>query len=222
MKTGRLKDQDKIGLTVGHIINRYKMAKHFMLTITDTTFAFVRKPEAIAAEAALDEIYIIRTSVTAEHLDAASCVRHTKSLSQVERAFRSLKTIDLKIRAIHDGSVDRVRAHIFLCLFAYYAEGVCATPGGNSSSPTRVKRPRACDPVAPAIRSAEVQAKVARRCHADGTPIHTFQTLLADIATIVRNTCQTSTEDNAPPFPVTTQPTPLQQRAWGLIAIAPA
>ena len=119
---GRLKGQDKIGLAVGRIVNRYKMAKHMSLTITDTSMAFARKEDAIAAEAALDGITIIRTSVTPERLDSASCVRHYKSLSQVERAFRSLKTVDLKVRPIHHRLSDRVRAHIFLCMLAYYVE----------------------------------------------------------------------------------------------------
>ena len=97
---GRLKGQDSIGLAVGRITNRYRMAKHFTLTIADTAFAFARKDAAIAAEAAPDGIYIIRTSIHPERLDAASCVRHYKSLSQVERAFRSMKTVDLKVRPI--------------------------------------------------------------------------------------------------------------------------
>ncbi|MHB8564385.1 MAG: IS1634 family transposase [Acidiferrobacteraceae bacterium] len=219
---GRLKGQDKIGLTVGRIINRYKMAKHFTLTITDTTFAFARKQDAIAAEAALDGLYLIRTSVTPERLDAASCVRHYKSLSQVERAFRSMKTIDLKVRPIHHRLADRVRAHIFLCMLAYYVEwhlreawrALLFADEDQAAKATR-------DPVAPAERSAEAQAKVARKRHEDGTPIHSFQTLLADLATLVRNTCRTSAEDDAPTFTATTQPTPLQQRAMDLIGTFP-
>ena len=215
---GRLKGQDKIGLAIGRTIHRYKMAKHFTLTITDTSFAFARKQEAIRAEAALDGIYIIRTSVTAERLDAASCVRHYKSLSQVERAFRSMKTLDLKIRPIHHRLADRVRAHIFLCMLAYYVEWhlreawreLLFADEDQAAKATR-------DPVAPAQRSAGAKAKVARKRHEDGTPIHSFQTLLADLATIVRNTCRTSAEDDAPTFTVTTQPTPLQQRARALI-----
>ena len=106
-------------MAVGRVINRYKMAKHFTLTITDTSLAFARKEDAIAAEAALDGLYIIRTSVLSERLDAACCVRHYKSLSQVERAFRSMKTVDLKVRPIHHRLSDRARAHILLCMLAY-------------------------------------------------------------------------------------------------------
>ena len=214
----RLKGQDKIGLAVGRVVNRYKMAKHFTLTLTDTSLTFARKEDAIAAEAALDGIYIIRTSVTPERLDAASCVRHYKSLSQVERAFRSMKTVDLKVRPIHHRLSDRVRAHIFLCMLAYYVEWhlkeawreLLFADEDQAAKATR-------DPVAPAERSAEAKAKVARRCHEDGTPIHSFHTLLTELATIVRNTCRTSAEEDAPTFTVTTQSNPLQRQALDLI-----
>ena len=218
VEAGRLKGQDKIGVAVGRVVNRYKVAKHFTLTLTDTTLTFARKEDAIAAEAALDGIYIIRTSVTSERLDSASCVRHYQSLSQVERAFRSLKTVDLKVRPIHHRLSDRVRAHIFLCMLAYYVEWhlkeawreLLFTDEDQAAKTTR-------DPVAPAERSAGAKAKIARRHHADGTPIHSFQTLLTELATIVRNTCCTSAEADAPTFTVTTQPNPLQARAMELI-----
>ena len=215
---GRLKGQDQIGVAVGRVINRYKMAKHMSVTITGTSLTFARKEDAIAAEAALDGIYIIRTSVNAERLDSASCVRHYKSLAQVERAFRSLKTVDLKVRPIHHRLSDRVRAHIFLCLLAYYVEwhlkeawrALLFADEDQAAKATR-------DPVAPAQRSAGAKAKAARKRHEDGTPIHSFQTLLTDLATIVRNTCRTSTEEDAPTFTVTTQSNPLQRRAMDLI-----
>ena len=215
---GRLKGQDQIGLAVGRVVNHYKMAKHFALTITDTTLAFARKTEAIAAEAALDGLYILRTSVNAERLDSASCVRHYKSLSQVERAFRSLKTVDLKVRPIHHRLADRVRAHLFLCLLAYYVawhlkEAWRALLFADEDPAAKATR----DPVAPAERSAGAKAKIARRHHEDGTPIHSFPTLLTELATIVRNTCRTSAEADAPTFSVTTQPNPLQKRAMELI-----
>ena len=218
IEAGRLTGQDKIGLTVGRVINRYKMAKHFTLIITDTGLTFARKEDAIAAEGALDGIYIIRTSVPPERLDAACCVRHYKSLSQVERAFRSMKTVDLKVRPIHHRLSDRVRAHIFLCMLAYYVEWhlkeawreLLFADEDQAAKATR-------DPVAPAQRSEEAKAKVARRHHEDGTPIHSFPTLLTELATIVRNTCRTSAEADAPTFSVTTQPNPLQARAMALI-----
>ena len=166
---GRLKGQDQIGLAVGRVVHRYKMAKHLILDITDTTFTFARKEDAIAAEAALDGLYIIRTSVHAERLDAPSCVRHYKSLSQVERAFRSLKTVDLKVRPIHHRLSDRVRAHLFLCLLAYYVawhlkEAWRALLFADEDPAAKATR----DPVAPAERSAGAKAKIARRHHEDG------------------------------------------------------
>jgi len=218
VEAGRLTGQDQIGVAVGRVINRYKMAKHFTLTLTDTTLACARKEDAIAAEAALDGIYVIRTSVSPDRLDSASCVRHYQSLSQVERAFRSLKTVDLKIRPIHHRLADRVRAHIFLCMLAYYVEWhlkeawreLLFADEDQAAQATRV-------PVAPAERSAAAHAKVARRCHEDGTPIHSFHTLLTELATIVRNTCCTSSAKDAPTFAVTTQANPLQRRAMDRI-----
>ncbi len=204
--------------TVGRVVNRHQMAKHFTLTITDTSLAFARKEEAIAAEAALDGIDVIRTSVRAERLDAPSCVRHYQSLSRVERAFRSMKTVDLKVRPLHHRLADRVRAHLFLCLLAYHVEWhlreawreLLFADGDPAAQATR-------DPVAPAERSEGAKAKVARRHHADGTPLHSFRTLLTELATIVRNTCRTSTQTESPTFSVTTQPHPLQAHAMGLI-----
>ena len=225
VEAGRLKGQDKIGLTVGRVVNRYKMAKHFTLTIIDTSLTFARQEDAIAAEAALDGIYIIRTSVTPDRLDSASCVRHYKSLSQVERAFRhcrpngwSMKTVDLKVRPIHHRLSDRVRAHIFLCMLAYYVEWHLKEAWRELLFADEDQEARATrDPVAPAERSAAAKAKIARRCHEDGTPVHSFQTLLTELATIVRNTCCTSSAHDAPTFTVTTQSNPLQARAMELI-----
>lgn len=218
VEAGRLKGQDKIGVAVGRVINRYKMAKHFTLTITDTSLAFARKEDAIIAEAALDGIYIIRTSVNAERLDAPSCVRHYKSLSQVERAFRSMKTVDLKVRPIHHRLSDRVRAHIFLCMLAYYVEWPMREAWRELLFADEDQAAKATrDPVAPAECSAGAKAKVARRHHEDGTPIHSFHTLLTELATIVRNTCCTSSAHDAPTFTVTTQSNPLQRRAMDLI-----
>ncbi|AWP23868.1 transposase [Acidiferrobacter sp. SPIII_3] len=222
VEAGRLTGRDHIGLKVGQIVNRYKMAKHFTLDIQDTAFSFARKTEAITAEAALDGLYIIRTSVVDERMDAATCVRHYKSLAQVERAFRSLKTMDLKIRPIHHRLADRVKAHIFLCMLAYYVEWHMRAAWRElmfTDEDQKAKETR--DPVAPAQRSRAAKRKASRHQQDDGTPVHSFQTLLADLATIVCNTCRTSAEDDAPTFTVTTQPTPLQQRAMELIATFP-
>ena len=219
VEAGKLKGADTIGLRVGRVVNQYKVAKHFELTIGEASFTFQRKRESIAAEAALDGIYIIRTSVTPARMDAADCVRNYKGLANVERAFRSLKTIDLKVRPIHHRTADRVRAHIFLCLLAYYVdwhlreawrELMFADPDQKAKA-TR-------DPVAPAKRSAAALLKVASHTLDDGTPAHSFSTLLAELATIVRNTCRTPNAANdAPTFDLLTTPNPKQQRAFELI-----
>lgn len=216
---GRLKGADAIGLRVGKVINQYKVAKHFELSIEDKSFTYARKREAIAAEAALDGIYIIRTSVAAQRLEAADCVRSYKALANVERAFRSLKTVDLKVRPIHHRTADRVRAHILLCMLAYYVEWHMReawAPLLFSDTDQAAKATR--DPVAPARRSDAALDKVARRALDDATPVHSFSTLMADLATIVRNTCRPpSTGPEAPTFDVVTTPNAQQRRALELI-----
>ena len=214
---GKLSGQDKIGVQVGRVVNQYKVAKHIELAIGDTTFA--RKPDSISAEAALDGIYIIRTSVPADAMDAPDCVRNYKSLAQVERAFRSLKTMDLKIRPIHHRTADRVRAHIFLCMLAYYVEWHLREAWRElmfADTDQLAKATR--DPVAPAKRSTAALAKVRSHTLDDGTPVHSFATLLAELATIVRNTCRTpNAGTDAPCFNVTTTPSATQQRALELL-----
>jgi transposase len=216
---GKIKGGEEIGLRVGKVVNQYKVAKHFELAIGDTTFSFARKRPNIAAEAALDGIYIIRTSVSEARMDPAECVRNYKSLAQVERAFRSFKTIDLKVRPIHHRLADRVRAHIFLCMLAYYVEWHMREAWRDlmfADTDQQAKATR--DPVAPAERSQAALAKAARHTLEDGTPVHSFATLLADLATIVRNTCRTPyAGPDAPTFNITTTATPLQRRALDLI-----
>jgi transposase len=216
---GKLVGSDKIGVRVGKVVNQYKVAKHFELTIQDNTFTFARKPEPIAAEAALDGIYIIRTSLSAAQMDAPSCVRNYKSLAQVERTFRSLKTVDLKVRPIHHRKADRVRAHIFLCMLAYYVEWHMREAWRElmfADTDQAAKATR--DPVAPAKRSKAAQAKAASHTLDDGTPAHSFSTLLADLAGIVRNTCRTpQAGPNAPTFQVITTPTAKQRQALELL-----
>ena len=218
---GKLVRSDEIGVRVGKVINRYKVAKHFELGIEDHTFTFARKLDAIAAEAALDGIYIIRTSVSAAQMDAPSCVRSYKSLAQVERAFRSLKTVDLKIRPIHHRKADRVRAHIFLCMLAYYVEWHMREAWRElmfADTDQAAKATR--DPVAPARRSNAAQAKAASHTLDDGTPAHSFSTLLADLAGIVRNTCRTpNAAPDAPTFDLITTPNAKQQRAFELLKL---
>jgi transposase len=216
---GKLAGQDEIGLRVGKLVNQYKVAKHFELAIGERTFTFARKLDAIAAEAALDGLYIIRTSVGAAQMDAADCVRNYKSLANVERAFRSLKTIDLKVRPIHHRTADRVRAHIFLCMLAYYVEWHMREAWRElmfADTDQLAKATR--DPVAPAKRSKSALAKAAHHTLEDGTPVHSFSTLMAELATLVRNTCRTpQAGPDAPTFEVLTTPNPKQQRAFDLL-----
>jgi transposase len=216
---GRLGGCDAIGVRVGKVVNKYKVAKHFALAIEDQRFGFHRREDPIAAEAALDGLYIIRTSVPTTQMTAADCVRNYKSLAQVERAFRSLKTIDLKVRPIHHRLADRVRSHIFLCMLAYYVEWHMREawrPLLFADEDQRAKTTR--DPVAPATRSAPAQAKAASHLLEDGTPAHSFGTLQQELATIVRNTCRTPQHgDDAPTFKITTTPNPKQRRAFELL-----
>jgi hypothetical protein len=216
---GKLAGQDEIGLRVGKLVNQYKVAKHFELVIGQNTFTFARKHDSIAAEAALDGIYIIRTSVSAAQMDSAQCVRNYKSLANVERAFRSFKTINLKVRPIHHRTAERVRAHIFLCMLAYYVEWHMREAWRElmfADTDSQAKATR--DPVAPAKRSNAALAKAARHTLDDGTPVHSFSTLMAELATIVRNTCRTpNAAPDTPTFEVLTTPNAKQQRALELL-----
>lgn len=217
--SAKLAGQDKIGIAVGKVVNQYKVAKHFELVIADKVFTFTRKTDSIAAEAALDGLYIIRTSVKAQRMDAPTCVRTYKSLAQVERAFRSIKMMDLKVRPIHHHLEGRVRAHIFLCMLAYYVEWhmrqawaeLMFTDEDQAAKLTR-------DPVAPAKRSDAAMKKVLSRTLEDGSPTHSFQTLIKTLEGVVRNTCHTpGAAQDAPTFEVTTTPNEKQKRALELI-----
>jgi transposase len=219
VSAAKLAGRDKIGVKVGKVINQYKVGKHFELHIEDAVFSYERKHDSIAAEAALDGLYIIRTSVPTAQMDGADCVRNYKSLANVERAFRSLKTVDLKVRPIHHRLADRVRSHIFLCMLAYYVEWhlrdawreLMFTDTDQDAKLTR-------DPVAPAKRSKAALAKAASKRLDDGTQAHSFSTLLAELGNIVRNTCRTpGAGQDAPTFDVTTTPNPKQARALELL-----
>lgn len=216
---GRLGGAADIGVRVGKVVNQYKVAKHFELSIGEQSFSFARKLDAIAEEAALDGIYIIRTSLNAQRMDAADCVRSYKALANVERAFRSLKTVDLKVRPIHHRTADRVRAHILLCMLAYYVEWHLREAWRDlmfADSDQAAKATR--DPVAPAERSRAAMQKVDRHLLDDETPAHSFATLMADLATIVRNTCRTPhAGPEAPSFEITTTPSAKQRQALDLI-----
>jgi transposase len=221
---GRLTGQDKIGVQVGKIINRHKVAKHFELSIGDAALNWARRQDAINAEAALDGLYVIRTSLDAKRMDAPDCVRSYKALSNVERAFRSLKTVDLKVRPIHHRLADRVRAHILLCMLAFYVEWHMREAWRElmfADTDQAAKATR--DPVAPAMRSASASAKAASKVLEDEQPAHSFATLMAEMSTLVRNTCRApSAGADAPTFEVLTTATAHQQRAMALIqAIQP-
>ena len=216
---GKLSTGEEIGLRVGKVVNQYKVAKHFELAIGENAFSFARNSDSIAAEAALDGIYIIRTSVSPAQMDAPQCVRNYKALANVERAFRSLKTVDLKVRPIHHRTPDRVRAHILLCMLAYYVEWHMREAWRElmfADTDSQAKATR--DPVAPARRSKAALAKVARHTLDDGTPAHSFASLLEELATIVRNTCRTPhVGPDTLTFEVLTTPNAKQQRALELI-----
>jgi len=218
VEKGRLRGRAEIGLAVGRVINQYKVAKHFRVRITDTTLTIEQRPDRITAEAALDGIYVIRTNVSPATADAADAVRHYKALSTVERAFRSLKTVNLHIRPIHHRLEDRVRSHIFLCMLAYYVEWHMREawrPLLFADEDQAAKATR--DPVAPAKRSDAAELKVATRQLDDGTPVHSFRTLLSQLSTIVRNWCRFRQHDEAATFTVTTTPTEAQRRAYDLL-----
>jgi transposase len=220
----RLRGQAKIALRVGKVLNHYKMGKHFRLTIEDSRFAYVRDEAAISREAALDGLYVIRTNVNAQGLEAAQVVRAYKSLAQVERAFRSLKSVDLHIRPIFHHKSERVRAHVFLCMLAYYVEWhmrqALAPLLFDEEDKQAAEKARA-SVVAPAQRSARTAAKVASKRNQQGLPVHSFRTLLQDLATLTRNhIVPNSTE--AQPFDMLATPTSLQQRAFELLGLRPA
>lgn len=210
---GRLAGAAKIGIRVGKTIGRHKMAKHFTLTITDTTFEYTRNNPAITAEAALDGIYIVRTSVNADRLDTAKVVDAYKGLKVVEADFRSLKAIDLDLRPIRHWTEQRVRAHIFICMLANYLiwhlrqawKPLCFT---DENPPQRT------DPVAAAQRSPNAKHKASTRQTSDGQPAHNLATLLNELATLTRNTI---VFNGGARITKLATPTPLQHRAFDLI-----
>ena len=220
VRSGKHTGQDKIGVAVGRVINQYKVAKHFELIIEDGSLRWARNAESIRAEAALDGIYIIRTSVPSERMDGPECVRSYKALANVERAFRSLKTVDLKVRPIHHRTADRVRAHILLCMLAYYVEWHMREAWRELMFADTEQAAKATrDPVAPAKRSAKALSKVASGELDDGSPVHSFATLLDDLSSIVRNTCRApNAAHDEPTFEVVTTANAQQRRALDLIA----
>jgi hypothetical protein len=222
--TGRakraLRGKDKIALRVGKVINHYKMAKHFTLTITDESFTFTRNTEAIAAEAALDGIYVLRTSLPEHTLGRDDVVLRYKNLADVERFFRTLNS-ELDVRPIRHRLADRVRAHMFLRMLSYYISWhmkAALAPilfVDNDKPAAAAKR---ANPVAAAQRSDQALTKAARKRTPEDTPVHSFTSLLADLATLCANQIQPA--DDMPAFTMPTSPTPLQRRAFELLDLS--
>jgi transposase len=218
----RLKGSDQIGLRLGSVLNRYKMAKHFELTITDEGFTYRRREDRIAKEANLDGLYILRTSLNEETIPGAEVVAAYKSLSKVEQAFRSLKTIDLRIRPIHHRLEERVRAHVFLCMLAYYVQWHMQQKlqpllfREDDEQAARQARPSA---VHPAKRSEKALHKASSKRTEDGHSVHSFRTLLKDLSTLCLNTMQA--KQTGAEFKLLTQPTNLQHRAFELLSLTP-
>jgi transposase len=222
-----LRGKDKIALRVGRIRDRHKMGKHFVFTITETTFSYSRDQAKIDAEAALDGIYIVRTSVPPSVFDGTATVRTYKSLALVERAFRSLKTVDLKVRPIFHRRAGRVRAHVFLCMLAYYVEWhmrQALAPMLFDDEDKDLAQSLRDSIVAPAKRSPSAVAKAATKQTSDGKPVHSFQTLIEDLATLTKvryrpRNLQLSSPEQAD-FTVVTTPTPVQRRALDCLGVS--
>ncbi len=218
---GALRTAAAIGLRAGRVVDAKRMAKHFELDIADRHFAYRRRTEAIAAEAALDGLYVVRTSVPEERLEAAAVVETYKRLSAVERDFRSLKSDELAVRPIFHWREDRVRAHLFLCLLAAYVrwhlEAAWAPLLYRDEAP-----PERTDPVGPRGRSAAAVRKDREHVTPEGFPVHSFPTLLAELATLTRNRVVPAGADEAAAFELLSQPTALQARAFALIGVSPA
>src|ERR1700730_7155685 len=216
-----LRGKQNIGIRAGKILNRYKMGKHFQLRIEEDSFHYERKTANIQREENLDGIYVIRTSVKKEALSSQEVVASYKSLSGVERAFRSLKTVDLQVRPIHHRLPDRVRAHILLCVLAYYVEWhmrqLLAPILFDDDDKPQAQAARTSI-VAPAQRSASAKLKSFTKQTADGMKVHSFQTLIGDLATIVKNRIQPA-DKNLAVFDMLTQPTVIQQRALDLLGV---
>lgn len=224
VRGGRLSGKAEIGLRVGRVINKYKVAKHFKLSIEGNSLHYRVHRDQVEAEAALDGIYIVRTSLPPDVMSAADVVHCYKRLTRVERAFRSMKTVDLKVRPVYHYGSDRVRAHIFLCMLAYYVEWhlrrAWATLLFDDETDTWLTR----DPVAPAKPSDSAKKKASTKRTADGLPVHSFQSLLASLSSVVKNVCRrVEASASEPSFVMTTRPDAVQARALHLVStILPA
>lgn len=216
-----LRGKAEIGLRVGKVLGRYKVGKHFTLELEEASFRYQRDEAAITEEASLDGLYVIRTNVGRERLVAEATVQSYKRLAEVERAFRSMKTVDLHVRPIHHHKADRVRAHVFLCLLAYYVEwhmrqALKPILFDDDDKPTAEATRRSI--VAPAERSARAHAKAATKRTPDGLPVHSFQTLLNDLATLTRNRVRFGAHGHT--FDILATPTDVQRRALQLLEVS--
>jgi len=219
----RLKGTEEIALRVGRVIDHFRMGKHFEWNITDSSFTWGRKTEQIQQEAALDGLYVVRTSLPATDLSAEAAVTAYKGLAVVERAFRSLKTVDLQVRPVFHWNAARVRAHVFLCMLAYYVEWHMREklkPMLFDDEYVELARAARPSPVAKARRSDQAKAKDATKLGEDGLPVHSFRTLLDDLATLAYNVCHTPLNPQAK-IVMITRPTPVQDKAFRLLNVSP-
>jgi hypothetical protein len=215
VREGRLVGADKIGLKVGKVLNKFKMAKHFEVSIGEGTLSFSRREDAIAAEAALDGIYVLRTTIKGDDLAAPGVVDAYKALSHVERDFRHLKIDDIDLRPIHHRLEARVRSHVFICMLASYLvwhlrDALAPLTFTDEASPARA------NPVAPAQRSAGARAKAATKENKDGQEVRGFRELIEHLGTLTRNTMRTTTETTSE-FELLATPTPTQRRVFELL-----
>ena len=217
--SGRLRGKDKIGLTVGVVLDRRKMAKHFRLVIAEKAFSFERDREKIDAEAALDGLYVLRTNVASSALSAEAAIIAYKSLAHVEAAFRALKSIDLEVRPIHHRLAGRVRAHVFLCMLAYYVVWRMRQDLAHMLFQDHDKQAAAAaraSPVAKAKSSPAAEAKARTKRTQHGAPVHSFRTLMDDLATLTRNSVR---HGDLEPFVVASRPTPVQRAALDALGV---
>ncbi len=219
-----LRGKDKIGVRLGRILGKSKMGKHFIVEIEEERFSYRRAEDKIAAEAALDGIYVIRTSVDEEQLGSEDTVRAYKDLAKVERAFRSLKTVDLKVCPIYHWLDDRIRAHVFLCMLAYYLEWHLRqklAPVLFEDEQREEAEAQRASVVDPAPRSQAAQGKDANKRTKDGWPVHSFQTLLKDLGTLARNLVRVPGAESSELMSVTTNSTDFQRHVLELAGVAP-
>jgi transposase len=219
-----LRGQQAIALRVGRVIERFHMAKHIDVTITDAALSWRRRDDAIAAEAALDGLYVIRTSLPKEQLDAPAAVAAYKSLAHVERAFRSMKTVDINVRPVFHYSEQRVRAHVFLCMLAYYVQWHMRQrlkPMLFDDEHLDEASAERASPVLKAQRSEHARAKDASKHAEDGLPLHSFRTLLDDLGTLTYNIARTGANPKAT-IVMTSRPTPIQDKAFSLLGLSPS